>query len=83
MKKVYIVKAEIDCDRIETENLEGHTFSSVEDFWGNEDVKEMMKHGEVLLEEISNFTTDWNDTDDEDDFLRPYNYFIAWVFIGE
>lgn len=83
MKEVYIIKADIDCERRGVEDLEGRTFPTLEDFYKDQEVKKMMKRGEVLLEHISDFTTDWNDTDDYGDFLEVGSYFIAYIFIGE
>lgn len=83
MKEVYIIKVDIDCERRGVEDLEGRTFPTLEDFYKDQEVKKLMKRGEVSLEHISDFTTDWNDTDDSGDFLEVGSYFIAYVFIGE
>lgn len=83
MKEVYIVKAEIDCDRNNVEIIEGNSYPTTEDFYNDETVVEMEKRGKVLIEKLSDFTRNWNDTDDMSDYLNIYEYFIGYVFIGK
>lgn len=80
---IFIIKAEIDCDRPNVESLEGRKFKTISDLYNDEDFKELKRNGKVLVQSISEFTKDWNDTDDSDDYLRVFDYFICYIEIEE
>lgn len=72
------------CDHIDMVNLSWKRF---EDFKALDKYLESIKKGEGKFEvvEIDAFVNDWNDTDDDNDYIKSYRAsetYMAWVKIG-
>lgn len=72
------------CDRIDMENLSWKKFA---DFDALDKYLESIRKGDGKFEVIGidAFVEDWNDTDDDNDYIKSYRAgetYMAWVKIG-
>lgn len=86
--EAYVILCDVDnngiISRQDLENMEAMVFTSVNsvkiylrDFFGEEAVTA------TRILPISEFTTDWNDTDDGYAYVNPKGTWIGYVYIAE
>lgn len=84
MKKIYIVIASADSlifDRPYLESIEGQTYASIDNFYSQAENIDANARESLTLMELSEFTTDWNDTDDDGTYLSIEDTFISYIYI--
>lgn len=85
-KKTYILFVGTDAFREDVEYIEGNTFLSKKDFDENEFVKKIKSMASLSLIPIYEFTTMWNDSDGEANYLNNeqiLEHWLGYVYIWE
>lgn len=77
--KIYMIVADVDCDRTNLESIEGNHYKSLDEFRESEEYKYIKSRGNFNVMPLYEFTTDWNDTDDDGTYLDIHSSFISYI----
>lgn len=80
--KTFIIIADANCNRTDLEDIEGVHYNNLDEFRESAEYKRLKEWGNLNIMPLYEFTTDWNDTDDDATYLDIKSTFISYILVG-